>query len=309
MHKDVRQKLSQGPPALHPASRNDYASSPFKEGRPGPRAGIGLRAPHYRELIDTRPGVGWLEVHSENYFGAGGAPLFYLERARRDYPLSLHGVGLSLGSTDSLDRIHLQKLKGLVDRFQPWLVSEHLCWSSIGGRHLNDLLPLPYTDQALEHAVRRICEVQEYLGRQILVENLSSYLQYTHSAMPEWEFLMAAAERSGCGILLDVNNIYVSSINHGFDALTYTAAIAADKVQEIHLAGYTVNHYDDGDILIDTHGARVADPVWRLYRETIHRFGAKPTLIEWDTNIPALSVLVDEAHIADTVLKDRHACA
>ncbi len=178
-----------------------------------PDSGIGLRAPHYRELIDTTPDVAWLEVHSENYFGDGGAPLYYLEQARARYPLSLHGVGASLGSIDPLNTTHLVKLKRLIHRFEPGLVSEHLCWSSVDGRHLNDLLPLPYTEDALTHVAYRIEQVQEFLGRQILIENLSSYLQYRHSVMPEWEFLAAVARRAGCGILLDVNNVYVSSRN------------------------------------------------------------------------------------------------
>lgn len=272
-----------------------------------PRAGIGLRAPHYRDFLDSRPDIGWIEVHSENYFGAGGAPLHYLERARRDYPLSLHGVGMSLGSTDGLNIAHLQKLKCLIDRFEPELVSEHLCWSSVDSRYLNDLLPLPYTEESLDHVASRIDQVQEFLGRPILIENLSSYLQFTHSAIPEWEFLSEVAIRSGCGILLDINNVYVSSINHGFETSTYLNAVPEDRVQEIHLAGYTVNRYENGEMLIDTHGAPVSEPVWNLYRDANRYLGPKPTLIEWDTDIPALSVLVAEAHKADRVLEQAHA--
>jgi len=270
------------------------------------RAGIGLRTPHCREMIESRPAAaGWLEVHSENYFGDGGQPHAFLETLRADYPLSLHGVGLGLGSTDPLDSEHLRRLAQLIERYQPGLISEHLCWSAAGGRHLNDLLPLPYTEEALAHVVQRILRTQEFLGRAILIENVSSYLRFTHSTIPEWEFLAEAARRTGCGILLDVNNIYVSAVNHGFDAQCYLAAIPAQAVQEIHLAGYD----DSGACLIDTHGTAVSDPVWSLYRDAIRRLGERPTLIEWDTDIPALDVLLAEARQADAILQDAHAVA
>lgn len=270
------------------------------------RAGIGLRTPHYREMIESRPAAaGWLEVHSENYFGAGGQPHAFLERLRADYPLSLHGVGLGLGSAGELDTLHLARLKTLVDRYAPGLVSEHLCWSAVPGRHLNDLLPLPYTEEALAHVVERIARTQDYLGRRILVENISSYLRFRHSTIPEWEFVAQVARRAGCGILLDVNNIYVSAVNHGFDARTYFDAIPADLVEEIHLAGYD----ESGACLIDTHGRSVSEPVWALYQATIDRLGPRPTLIEWDTDIPALSVLLDEAGKAQRILDSRHALA
>jgi uncharacterized protein (UPF0276 family) len=277
-------------------------------GRPGTipvRAGIGLRAQHYREMLEHLPGVGWLEVHSENYFGDGGAPLYYLEQLRAHYPLSLHGVGLSLGSTDPLNMAHLNKLKSLIVRFEPGLVSEHLSWSSVGGRYMNDLLPLPYTVEALSHISQRISRVQDYLGRQILVENVSSYLQYEESRIPEWEFLGEVAERSGCGILLDVNNIYVSATNHGLDARTYLRAMPADVIQEIHLAGFSVNRFEDGEILIDTHGAPVAREVWSLYSEAVGLYGPNPTLIEWDTDVPPLSVLLDHAGEAERIMYQR----
>ncbi len=273
------------------------------------RAGIGLRAEHYDAVLETRPPVGWLEVHSENYFGAGGKPLDYLERIRAHYPLSLHGVGLSIGSTDPLDHQHLAKLKGLIKRFEPALVSEHLSWSSVGGRYFNDLLPLPYTEEALYHMIARVAQVQDVLGRQILIENPSSYLQYAESAIPEWEFLVVLAERTGCGVLLDVNNIYVSARNHGFDADAYLRAVPRHVVREIHLAGFTVNRFDDGEILIDTHNQPVWPAVWALYRQTVQRFGPIPTLIEWDTDLPELAVLVDEARRADAILEERHARA
>jgi hypothetical protein len=262
------------------------------------RAGIGLRTPHQRQVLAERPDVGWLEVHSENFFARGGQVLQVLERARSHYPLSLHGVGLSLGSVDPLSSEHLSLLKGLVERFEPGLVSDHLCWGAVGGRHLNDLLPLPYTEEALEVVCRNVGAAQEHLGRQILVENVSSYLQFSDSSIPEWEFLAEVARRSGCGILLDVNNIYVSSVNHGFDALAYLDAIAPQAVQEIHLAGFDSN----GACLIDTHGKPVHGPVWNLYGEALSRLGPVPTLIEWDTDLPALEILLGEARKAQEIL-------
>lgn len=271
------------------------------------QAGIGLRAQHYHEVVQTRPATGWFEVHSENYFGDGGPPLHYLEQVRRDYPLSLHGVGLSLGSSDPLNQAHLEKLKSLIARFAPGLVSEHLCWSSINGLYLNDLLPLPYTEEAVQHVSQRIIQAQDYLQQQILIENVSSYLQYRHSTMPEQEFVAAVATRAGCGILLDINNIYVSAVNHDFDPLAYLRAIPVTLVREMHLAGFAVNHYDEGELLIDHHGAPVAQPVWDLYGEALKRFGPTPTLIEWDTDIPPLSVLLDEAGKADALLERQHA--
>jgi len=272
-------------------------------------SGIGLRAEHYGAVRERRPRVGFLEVHSENYFGAGGRPLQVLDAVRREYPLSLHGVGSSLGSTDELNATHLQKLKALIDRSAPMLVSEHLCWSSIDGRYLNDLLPLPCTEEALVHVSDRIQRVQEYLGRQILIENLSTYLEFVHSAMPEWEFLAAVARRSGCGILLDVNNVYVSACNHGFDAARYIQNIPVGCVGEIHLAGHTVNAHPQGVILVDTHNRLVTEAVWQLYALAVERFGDVPTLLEWDTDLPALDVLVGEARKADRIQESFRALA
>lgn len=267
-------------------------------------AGIGLRAPHYQEILAAAPRLSFLEVHSENFFGAGGQPQRYLERFRSEYPLSLHGVGLSLGSSDPLDEVHLGRLQQLVSRFEPALVSEHLCWTSIDGRHANDLLPLPYTEESLAHVVARVGAVQDRLGRAILVENVSSYLEFIDSDIPEWEFVAEVARRAGCGILLDVNNIHVNAVNHGFDAHAYLAAIAPGTVGEIHLAGFEAT--PDG--LIDTHGARVSREVWQLYDAAIARFGLTPTLVEWDTDLPALAVLLGEAGIANQIL-DEHAAA
>ncbi|MGZ5086201.1 MAG: MNIO family bufferin maturase [Usitatibacter sp.] len=262
--------------------------------RPAPDpagVGIGLRAPHYAQILEDRPALAFVEVHSENFFAEGGAALDWLERFRAIYPLSLHGVGLSLGSADPIDERHLGKLARLVERFEPALVSEHLCWSSVGGRHANDLLPLPYTPEALDHVVSRIEAVQERLGRAILVENVSSYVAFDESSLPEWEFLAQVARRSGCSVLLDVNNIWVSACNHGFDAARYLGGIEAVSVAQIHLAG----HERVGGRLVDTHGARVSEDVWALYAAAIARFGPRPTLVEWDVDIPALDVLLGEA--------------
>jgi hypothetical protein len=270
------------------------------------RAGIGLRAVHHDALLAERPDVGWLEAHSENYFADGGAQIDYLVRLAEHYPLSLHGVGLSLGSIDALDREHLRRIRRLVNRFEPALVSEHVSWGSVGGVHLNDLLPLPYTWEALRHLARRVAEVQDALGRQILLENVSSYLQYTVSELTEWDFLGGLVRESGCALLLDLNNIFVSSRNHGFDPIEFLTAIPRTAVREIHLAGHTANRYGDQEILIDTHSTHVCDDVWALYDAALDRFGSVPTLIEWDTDIPALGVLVDEARKADLRREARH---
>jgi uncharacterized protein (UPF0276 family) len=261
-------------------------------------AGIGLRTPHYQSLLALKPALAFLEVHSENFFCDGGQPLRYLERFRRDYAISTHGVGLSLGSADPIDHGHLIKLKRLVDAIDPVLVSEHLSWVGVNGRFLNDLLPLPYTEEAIDHIVGRVQQVQEFLGRKILVENVSSYLEFTASTIPEWEFVSEIARRSGCRILLDVNNIYVNAVNHGFDPRGYIDAIHPESVGEIHLAGFQ----DTGEILIDTHGSAVSDAVWALYGYALRRIGPIPTLIEWDTDIPSLDILLAEAEKANRLL-------
>ena len=261
-------------------------------------AGIGLRSPHVAQVLAERPAVPWLEVHSENYYVDGGPALAALTRIRADYPLSLHGVGMSLGGSDPLDRAHLAKLARLAERVAPTLVSEHLCWSSVDGRHVNELLPLPYTEEALAHVCARVAEVQDLLGRELLVENVSSYLAFADATIPEWEFVAAVARRTGCRLLCDVNNIYVNAINHGFDADAYLAALPREAIAEIHLAGFDAS----GPCLIDTHGAPVAAEVWALYRRAIARFGPVPTLIEWDTDIPPLSTLLAEAATAQSIL-------
>jgi uncharacterized protein (UPF0276 family) len=277
-------------------------SANYRPGRPHARAGIGLRAPHVGELLATRPAVPWLEVHPENYM-MGGATLASLETARRDYPVSFHGVGLSLGSAGEIDRRHLERIKTLVDRIEPCLVSEHLSWSTSGGAYLNHLLPLPYTDETLAVVASHIHEVQESLGQSILIENPSSYLRFRHSTIPEPEFLAELARRTGCRLLCDVNNIYVTAWNLGLDAIAYLDALPTTTVGEIHVAGHALNDTDGQTILIDDHGSHVAPPVWTLYREALQRFGPVPTLVEWDTDIPELSVLLAEACTADGLLE------
>ena len=267
------------------------------------RAGIGLRGPHQAQFLSGRPPVAWLEAHSENYFAENGVAVATLERIRADYPISLHGVGLSLGSVDPLDIEHLRKLKQLHERIEPGLVSEHLSWGSVDGRYLNDLLPLPYTEEAIAHITARIQQVQEYLQRQILIENVSGYLEYRSSSMPEWEFLTAVTERSGARILLDVNNIYVNAQNHGISAEDYIDSVPVESVAEIHLAGHSVQVFDDLEILVDTHNALICDEVWTLYEAAAARFGAVPTLIEWDSELPPLQTLLNEAERAQQRLE------
>lgn len=265
-------------------------------------AGIGLRFPHHRVVLEERPAAAWFEVHSENYMG-GGKPLMYLDAIRRDYPLSLHGVGLSLGSAGDLDARHLSRLRRLVERIEPDLVSEHLSWSAAGGTHFPELLPLPLTEEALAVVCRNVEVTQDFLGRGILVENASSYLRYRHSTMPEWEFVAAVAARTGCGILCDVNNIFVSASNHGFEPLRYLRALSGERIGEIHLAGHTVRKFGDGrSIRIDDHGSRVRREVWALYAEAVALLGRVPALIEWDTDVPLLAVLLEEAAQAQSIM-------
>ena len=264
-------------------------------------AGIGLRSPHVAEVMRTRPPVPWFEVHAENYMG-GGPTLQGLERVRQDYPLSLHGVGLSLGSADGLDARHLMRLKRLVERLEPVLVSEHLSWSVAGGIYLNHLLPLPYTEETLVIVCQNIDRVQTVLGRRLLLENPSLYLRFVTSVIPEPEFLAAVVQRTGCGLLCDVNNIYVTTHNFGQDPAAYLERVPVDAVAEIHLAGHAINDADGQAILIDDHGSRVSAAVWALFALAVARFGPVPTLIEWDTNIPEFTVLMDEAWQAERIL-------
>lgn len=272
-------------------------------------AGIGLRTCHQAEVLRDWPQVAWFEAHAENYFARGGALPGILEQIRSNYPLSFHGVGLGLGNTDPVDGAHLAALRRLVDRYEPALVSEHLCWGASGGRFTNDLLPMPYTEEALTHLSARMRQLQDVLGRQILIENVSSYLQFCGAEYREWEFIVALATESGCGILLDVNNVYVSAMNHGFDALRYLEWMPRHLVQEIHLAGHTIYEHEGRHFGIDTHSTRVCDAVWDLYRRAVQRLGAVPTLIEWDVDIPALHVLQHEAARADAIIKDVYAVA
>jgi len=267
------------------------------------RAGIGLRFRHHQEVIERKPPVAWFEVHSENYMG-GGTPVRSLHTIRCDYPISFHGVGLSLGSAENLDPDHLARLRHLVERTEPALISEHLSWSISGGVYLADLLPLPLTEEALATVCRHVDQVQGYLRRRILIENPSSYLRFRHSTIPEWEFLASVAACTGCGILCDVNNIYVSAANHGWRAPDYLAALPAAAIGEIHLAGHSIRELESGRRLrIDDHRSRVIPEVWELYRRALSGFGQVPTLIEWDTNMPPLEILLDEAARAEALLE------
>ncbi|WP_028206440.1 MNIO family bufferin maturase [Paraburkholderia nodosa] len=267
------------------------------------RAGVGLRFRHHRTVLDECPAVAWFEVHTENYMG-GGPATRCLDAIRRDYPVSLHGVGLSLGTANGLDATHLARVSKVVARVEPGLVSEHLAWSMAGGTYLADLLPLPMTEEALDVVCRNVDRMQTALGQRILVENPSTYLRFAHSTIPEWEFLASLAQRTGCGLLCDVNNIYVSACNHGWNPLTYLDALPPAAIGEIHLAGHSVRQLTGGRVLrIDDHGSRVAPQVWALYAAALQRFGPTPTLIEWDTDVPPLDVLIEEAAAAQSALE------
>jgi len=268
-------------------------------------AGIGLRAAHIAQILRERPPIPWLEVHSENLFAAGGAIHAAMERIRAHYPLSLHGVGLSLGSADALDGRHLNRLRELVDRYQPALVSEHLCWGAVDGRHSNDLLPLPFTEEAAALLVTRIGQVQDTLRRELVVENISAYLRFDEADYDEWEFIATVVKRSGCGLLCDINNIYVNSINHGFDPQRYIQALPRRALREFHLAGFSRRGDTSPPLLIDTHSRPVDEAVWALYAKALALIGPAPTLIEWDRDIPALDTLLAEAARANELL-DAH---
>jgi uncharacterized protein len=268
-------------------------------------AGIGLRSDHHDALLEQRPDVGFIEAHTENYFHDGGAAVRALERARSNYPLSLHGVGLGLGSAEGVDRAHLERVRLAIRRFEPALVSEHACWGHAGGEFFNDLLPLPATEEAARLLAAQVSEAQDFLGVQLLIENVSAYVAFEHSTMAEWEFLASVVADSGCALLLDVNNIYVSAQNLGLDARAYIAGLPAASVREIHVAGHTCR----AGVLIDDHGSQVCDEVWELYRQAIARFGPQPTLVEWDNNIPPLAELVAESQRARRILEERHGIA
>lgn len=270
------------------------------------KAGVGLKPEHYQAIIESRPDIAWFEIIPENYMAEGGAVHHYLHQIRENYPLSIHGIGLSLGSEEGVCSHQLASLKKLIDCYQPDLLSEHLSWSRNDGLVLNDLLPIPYTDQALDTFVRNLDQSQNYLQRQIMIENPSSYFQLDYSTYTEWDFLVLVAKRSGAKILLDINNIYVSAFNHGFDAKNYIDNIPKELVGEIHLAGHSIQEMQSGRVLIDDHGSKVISQVWQLYQYALERFGNRPTLIEWDANIPKWEVLFDQAKMADQILKENH---
>lgn len=265
--------------------------------------GVGLRRDHYDLVLSERPSVPWFEVISENFMGAGGRPRRVLERVREDYPVGIHGVSLSIGSAASPDPGYLRRLNELVSWLEPGLISDHLCWTGIGGHNSHDLLPLPFNEEAVHHAARNIRKVQEALGRRILVENISSYLEFKQSEMTEWEFISAVIQEADCYLLLDVNNVYVNARNHGIDPHRYLAGSPKDRVRQFHLAG----HEDNGDVVIDTHDHPVCDEVWALYELAVERFGPQPTLIERDAHIPEFHVLQQEAHRAQLILETKSA--
>lgn len=262
--------------------------------------GLGLRTQHYSYILEHRPEVDWFEAITEDYLVDGGKPLYYLKRIREHYPLVMHGVSLSIGSCDLLNTEYLKKIKALADKIQPVWISDHLCWTGVDGLNMHDLLPLPYTEEALKHVVDRVKQVQDFLGRQILLENVSSYIEYRESKLTEWEFLTAVAEQADCFILLDINNIYVSSVNHHFDPLDYLNAIPVHRVRQFHLAG----HKNCGDYIIDTHDAPIIDGVWSLYTQAVKRFGKVATMIERDDDIPEFPVLFAELQQAKRIAKN-----
>ena len=252
--------------------------------------GLGLRKEHYETVLTERPKVDWFEIVSENYMVDGGKPLDYLTRIREHYPMVMHGVSMSIGSTEPLNFDYLKQLKELIKRVEPEWISDHLCWTGVNGLNLHDLMPLPYTEEAIQHVAERVSQVQDYLGQQILLENVSSYVSYTDSIMSEWEFFREVTERADCKILLDINNIYVSAYNHNFDPFTYLTAMPSERVYQFHLAGHT----HENNLIIDTHDHPIADPVFDLYAAAVEHFGRVSTMIERDDNIPPLQELLDE---------------
>jgi hypothetical protein len=266
--------------------------------------GVGLRSPHVGEVLATRPAIGWFEIHTENYLG-GGPPLVGLESVRRDYPLSMHGVGLSLGTATGLDPQHVKRFKTLIERFEPFLISEHLSFSVADGIYLNDLLPLPYTEETLRIVAQNVSAAQDAFGRPILIENPSRYLQFRHSAIPEAEFMAELVGRTGCGILLDVNNIFVTCANLGLDPMDYFDGLSGSFVSEIHLAGHSRLTRANAEILVDDHASIVCEEVWRLYETALDRFGLIPSLVEWDKQLPAFETILDEARKAERIATAR----
>ena len=262
--------------------------------------GLGLRTEHYQHVIDNKPDVDWFEILSENYMVPGGKPLANLDLIREDYEMVMHGVSMSIGSTDPLNKSYLKELKTLIQRVEPRWVSDHLCWTSVDHTNSHDLLPLPYNEETIEHIANRIIQVQDYLGQQILMENLSSYVTYQNSEMSEWEFLNEIVTRADCLVLLDINNIFVSAHNHHFDPIDYVHGINSDRVMQFHLAGHSYS----GEMIIDTHDHDVCDPVWDLYAKALTHFGAVSTMIERDDNIPDFPELRDELRIAEKIAKE-----
>ena len=272
--------------------------------RPNLGYGLGLRKEHYETVLAERPDIDWFEIISENYMVDGGKPLHYLDRIREHYPMVMHGVSMSIGSTEPLNKDYLKKLKTLIQRVEPAWFSDHLCWTGVEGINLHDLMPMPYTEEAIQHVVERVSQVQDYMGRQMLLENVSSYVSYGESQISEWEFLREIAERADCHILLDINNIFVSAFNHNFDPLTYLQAIPVDRVYQFHLAGHTQQE----DIIIDTHDQPICDPVFELYDSAVQRFGRVSTMIERDDNIPPLDELLEELNQVRNIAENRLTC-
>jgi uncharacterized protein (UPF0276 family) len=260
--------------------------------------GLGLRPEHYQDFLAQRQPLDWLEILSDNYLVPGGKPLYFLDALRQDYPMAMHGVALNIGSSDELDWDYLTSIKQLANRVEPAIISDHLCWTGVNAHRIHDLLPLPYNDETIRHVASRIAQVQDFLGRELVVENLSSYLQ-AQAPLKEWEFVSAIAQEAQCGLLVDINNIYVSSENHGFDPLQYVNALPSDRIRQIHLAG----HIDDGMYCIDTHDQPICNDVWNLYAYAVQRWGSIPTMIERDDNIPPLEELLLELHQANRILQ------
>jgi uncharacterized protein (UPF0276 family) len=271
--------------------------------------GIGLREPHYADFLEKRPHIAWIEVQTENYFGDGGYALSVLENLRHDYPISFHGMSLSIGSADELNWQYLKKLKDVIARINPCLVSDHLSWSSIDGQYLHELLPLPYTEETLSHVVTRIQQVQDYLQKQILIENIASYVRYEQSTFTEWEFLHEVAMRSGCGVVLNLNHVYLNATNFGFNPDIYLSALQTKYIHEFHLSGFTSTVINEKEILIASHNRAVVPAVWNLFQRAIQTLGRKATIIEWDTDLPTLDALCLEAYRAEKILRESHAIA
>lgn len=269
-------------------------------------SGIGLRTPHISEFLEKKPGVAWVEVHAENYFVQGGRPLAQLEQVRQDYPVSLHSVSLSLGSTDDINWQHLTQLRDLSKQIDACLISDHLSWSSFNGQYFHDLLPLPFTDETLNHLVNRIKDVQDFLGRQIILENISRYLSFPQSTLNEWDFFREVVTQSGCGILLDLTNIHVSAMNLDFNPMHYLSALPANAIHEIHLSGFSSIKVGNQEILIDSHNTPILPAVWDLFRQALRLYGIKPVMIEWDKDLPTLDKLTLEAYRAETIIKENY---